>query len=290
MISANVSAFSIGKAVGAGGGGAAPFSLSYAGGAGGGSGGSEGGGGAGGYLEGTITAIPGTAYQVTVGAGGPGVTGYVTGVNGSNTLFGGVATCIGGGGGGRYAWHGNAGGSGGGAGYGGSPGSGTSGQGNDGGWFGTQGSMYGRGGGGGYSQAGQSPNFAYPQRAGDGGNGKIGVSIADPSTVEVCGGGGGFGANMPSLGQGKSGGGNGGLSPQGFQGVNAIVNTGSGGGGGYVGFGSSGSGGSGVIYLKYPVGYTATFSGGVTQTTTTIGSFKHVKITAAGPSDTVTFG
>jgi hypothetical protein len=41
--------------------------------------------------------------------------------------------------------------------------------------------------------------------------------------------------------------------------------------------------------LRYPNRYTATFSGGVTQTTTTSGQFKISTITAAGLSDTVSW-
>ena len=52
---------------------------------------------------------------------------------------------------------------------------------------------------------------------------------------------------------------------------------------------ASGAGGSGVIVLKYPSIYTATFSGGVTQSTTTSGSYKISNITAAGVSDTVSW-
>jgi hypothetical protein len=48
-------------------------------------------------------------------------------------------------------------------------------------------------------------------------------------------------------------------------------------------------GGSGIVILKYPNIYTATFSAGVTQTTTTAGGYKISTVTAAGPSDTVTF-
>jgi hypothetical protein len=71
MIGANVSVFSIGKAVGRGG-GAGPLILSYAvvaGGGGGGSQSSSGGGGAGGMLEGADieTYEAGVAYQVTIG-------------------------------------------------------------------------------------------------------------------------------------------------------------------------------------------------------------------------------
>jgi hypothetical protein len=41
--------------------------------------------------------------------------------------------------------------------------------------------------------------------------------------------------------------------------------------------------------LRYPSSYTATFSGGVTQTTTTSGSLKISTVTAAGVSDTVSW-
>jgi hypothetical protein len=49
------------------------------------------------------------------------------------------------------------------------------------------------------------------------------------------------------------------------------------------------SGGSGVIVLKYSDTLTATFSGGVTQSTTTAGGFKTSRITAAGIADTVSW-
>jgi hypothetical protein len=68
------------------------------------------------------------------------------------------------------------------------------------------------------------------------------------------------------------------------------VNTGGGGGGGWQGsVGTGGAGGSGIVVLRYPNTYTATFSGGVTQTTTTSGIYKVSTITAAGVSDTVSF-
>jgi hypothetical protein len=43
------------------------------------------------------------------------------------------------------------------------------------------------------------------------------------------------------------------------------------------------------VILRYASGLTATFSGGVTQSTTTIGANKVSTITAAGIADTVTF-
>ena len=47
------------------------------------------------------------------------------------------------------------------------------------------------------------------------------------------------------------------------------------------------AGGSGIVILKYLNTFTPTFSGGVTQTTSTSGSYKISIITAAGVSDTV---
>ena len=67
------------------------------------------------------------------------------------------------------------------------------------------------------------------------------------------------------------------------------TNTGGGGGGG---FGSSGgkAGGSGIILLIYPTSVTATFSSGVTSSSATYSGNTVTQITAAGSSDTVTFG
>jgi len=44
-----------------------------------------------------------------------------------------------------------------------------------------------------------------------------------------------------------------------------------------------------VVILKVADTYTATFSGGVTQTSSTSGGYTVYTITAAGVSDTVTF-
>jgi hypothetical protein len=50
-----------------------------------------------------------------------------------------------------------------------------------------------------------------------------------------------------------------------------------------------GAGGSGVVILSIPEDNTATFSGGVSQTSTTSGGRRIYTITAAGGADTVTF-
>jgi hypothetical protein len=52
---------------------------------------------------------------------------------------------------------------------------------------------------------------------------------------------------------------------------------------------AGGGGGSGFVVIKIPDFYSATFTGGVTQTNATSGGFKVYQITAAGVADTVTF-
>jgi len=108
--------------------------------AGGGGGGAQfgGAGGAGGLLTTSISLSSGTAYTITVGAGGAGsLVGTVAGTNGSNSVISTIATAVGGGGGGsgNAGSVGSAGGSGGGAAGGitAAGGAGTSGQGNAGG-------------------------------------------------------------------------------------------------------------------------------------------------------------
>ena len=64
-------------------------------------------------------------------------------------------------------------------------------------------------------------------------------------------------------------------------------------GGSAVGTGGnypSGAGGSGVVILKYPTAMTATYSSGVTKTTTTSGGYNIDKITATSTtSETVSW-
>jgi hypothetical protein len=92
---------------------------------------------------------------------------------------------------------------------------------------------------------------------------------------------------------GTGGGGNGGAGSG--NGSNGSVNTGGGGGGSGSqnlpsAHGAAGNGGSGIVILKYPDTFTATFSGGVTQSTASSGGFKISTITATSTtSETVTF-
>lgn len=290
MISANVSAFSIGKAVGRGGGvPAIPFTAEHLTIAGGGGGGrlAAGGGGAGGYLTSTETLTTGVAYQVTVGAGGAQKCVDANGNPGSNSIFGSFADSEGGGYGAKDTSSGGSGGSGGGTGYrggttnGGNP---EPGQGYKGGGAFSSSPRWGAGGGGGSAEVGQNGN---DYGGGRGGNGAY-SSITGTNLRRAAGGGGSAYWNGWSDGGAGGGGVGGGFS--GYPPGNGTANTGSGGGGQSDNFWCSGSGGSGVIIISYPSDYTATFSAGVTSSTSTVGVNKVTTITAAGPSDTVTFG
>ena len=72
-------------------------------------------------------------------------------------------------------------------------------------------------------------------------------------------------------------------------GTAGTANRGNGGGGAGGDTNLGANGGSGAVILSIPEGNTATFSGGVSQTSTTSGGNRIYTITAAGVSDTVTF-
>ena len=83
-----------------------------------------------------------------------------------------------------------------------------------------------------------------------------------------------------------------------YAGNDATANTGSGGGGSsgpsqyHIGGGNAGGGdgGSGVVILRYPSGYTATYTSGVTKSSSVVGDEKVDIITAtSNSSQTVTF-
>lgn len=249
-----------------------PLSIDYlvvAGGGGSGSNAESGGkefigaGGAGGYRYFTSQSVsPSTNYTVTVGAGG------APGSNGGNSTFNTTSSSGGGRGGNTRGAAGASGGSGGGAGdysYGGGAGSG-----NAGGYTPVEGYAgsssietptggngafdggAGGGSGGAASNAGSGECTPGPGTAN---------SITGSSVTYAAG-------SKPSLG-------------------NGAANTGNG-----AGTTSStlfGTGGSGVVILKYSSSLTATFSGGVTQTTATSGGYKISTVTAAGVSDTVSW-
>lgn len=236
--------------------------------AGGGGGGSSraAGGGAGGYREGTMTLALDTDYSLTVGAGGAAT------VSGSNSTFNGITSAGGGYGGGGSTPTGADGGSGGGgANY--SP-SYPPGNGNvpvvspAQGYNGAAGPAYETGGGGGGASA-----------AASGQTGGAGRSSSITGTAVTRGGGGG-GGGWPSSGPGGAGGGGNGVSGCCSNAGSGQANTGGGGGGMSAWSSSPGAGGSGVVILKFPAVYTPTLSAGLTGTTSTVGDFKVLQVTA----------
>jgi hypothetical protein len=262
------------------------YTVSYLLVAGGGSGGylsannvGTGGGGAGGVITTTTSFIPGTAYTITVGAGGTGSGGGVNGVNSSIST---VATAIGGGFGSGSATAASAGGSGGGGSYGGSSGgSGTAGQGNTGGTYSSGNPYYGAAGGGGAGAVGSNSSTAGGAAAGAGG---IGVSSSISGSAVFYGGGGGGGVTNGSsqVGAGGSGGGAAGATSSSVN--SGTANTGGGGGGTGRPDSSSatnggGNGGSGICIISYlgtqrGSGGTVTSSGGYTiHTFTSSGTY-----------------
>ena len=72
--------------------------------------------------------------------------------------------------------------------------------------------------------------------------------------------------------------------------MNGDTNTGGGGGGAQASNLNPGDGGSGFIVIKIPDTITATFSSGVTKSSSTGGGFKTIQVTATSSgSETVTF-
>jgi hypothetical protein len=237
---------------------------------------SGGGGGAGGYLTSTASLATGTAYTITVGAGGAGVSSD-RGSSGNNSVLGSVATASAGGGGAGSAKAAFSGGSGGGGeGWGNMTGAaGTSGQGSAGGNGSANGGLAAGGGGGGASAVGSN---ASAQVGGNGGNGTA-SSISGSSVTYAGGGGGGGGANGTGAGgSGGTGGGGAGRSfPANINGENGTANTGGGGGG--TNGNTGGNGGSGIVIISYAgsqrgTGGTVTSSGGNTiHTFTSSGTY-----------------
>lgn len=274
----------------------------------GGGGSGVGGGGAGGFREGTSSLAFSTAYAVTVGSGGaangPNISANTATAGGASTFD--TIISAGGGKGGGHVDAGGNGGSGGGTGSDVTTGQGlgntpatTPAQGFDG--AASDRTAYGAGGGGG--GAGGAGQTATTQTGviGQGGNGGLAkASTITGSSIYYAGGGGGgcntntTAASGGGLGGGtsvtaqKGGAGDGALTDNGL-GTAGAANTGGGGGGGEVEAASGSAGGSGVVILKVPAGVTASFSAGVSQTSTTVGTDTIYTITAAGASDTVTF-
>jgi len=268
------------------------FYLVVAGGGGGGLG-NAGGGGAGGLLTNmggaAITFNSGTTYTVTVGDGGAGKDGSVTGKgsNGVDSVLSGTGlstiTATGGGGGGSGASGQNdglAGGSGGGGAYNGSGGAGTAPQGNAGGSQSTGAPEYGAGGGGGAGAVGEAGTSS---KAGDGG---VGVSNSiTGAAVFYAGGGGGSNnsATASNAGSGGNGGGGDGGADNVSTGQNGTANTGGGGGASESSARvTAGDGGSGVIILRVPTSDFVFASTTGSPNTAADGEFTVVTFTGSG--------
>jgi len=264
--------------------------------AGGGGGSSDSGGGAGAGGGGLLTNVGGAAltlavatnYTVTVGIGGSVVT------NGFNSLLSGsgitTVESTGGGAGAYYTNTNN--GENGGSGGGGINANGTatgtggiaspSGQGNNGGNAYPAGVNNGNnaaGGGGGAGAVGQTAGY------GDGGDGGVGLqnAITGASTYYAGGGGGGT-RSSGTAGTGGLGGGGDGLTYSPYSaGTAQQGGTNTGGGGGGSRSTPTSVGGSGVIILRYPNAFTATYTagtGGTADSEVTVGTDKYIKITA----------
>ena len=263
---------------------------------GGGAGGptsASGGGGAGGYrtnVGGTALSVTaGTAYSITVGAGGTGVTNigyYATTVPGNSSSFAASSTITASAGGGGAG--GNVNGGNGGSGGGGNGGYGsTGGTGNSGsyspveGYAGGTGGYPGGGGGGGSAAVGAAGS------AGGGGNGGAATaSSISGSSQSYAGGGGGGVWDTGTPGTGGTNAGNGGAAVgTGANGGDATVNFGGGGGGGSgtnIGNAKGGNGGSGVVIIRYADTYdNAVLTTGSPAFSNT-GGYKIYKFTATG--------
>jgi len=253
-----------------------------------------GGGGAGGYRTsvsgqlsgGSVVAelpmplVAGT-YTISVGAGGAGIsTNNERGNPGSPSIFANIVSV---GGGWGLTFNRNPGGllagSGGGGFTNSTPGgspvpqqgfSGGNGSGSQGG-----------GGGGGAGATGADVTSS----SGSAGGAGLSSSITGSSVTRAGGGGGGGTSGSGGTG-GTGGGGNGSIDS--VAAGSGTVNTGSGGGGSETGI--SGGGGSGIVIFTVPTTTTVTFTGGVTETNSTIGDRKVYVVTATSTtSESVTF-
>ena len=301
--------------------------LVIAGGGGGGGGTMGGGGGAGGYrtswgsgnisggnsaVESALQLLKDTAYTVTVGTGGAGGQNASNstsvsnmGVRGTDSVFATVTSFGGGPGVGYYGNQPNTPhsplpttntgfGSGGGHGaFEPSTGAflaamqGTAGQGMRGGVqvLSTHSADYNGQGGGGAGEAGDDRvNIGDQPAGGDG----LSSNITGTAVTRAGGGGGGAHGGTNNGGAGGSGGGGRGGDGNGLYITAGAANTGSGGGG--AGSSAGAAGGSGLVVIRIPNTHTATFSSGVTQTMSTVGTDRVYTVTAtSSTSETVTF-
>ena len=152
---------------------------------------------------------------------------------------------------------------------------------------------YPGGGGGGVGSAGVNatpgpPPNASPQpgNGGPGGNGLASSITGSPVTRGGGGGGGAGGGQGPGGSGGPGGGGSWRNTTTGSPGG---VNQGAG-GGCSSGYGPAGNGGSGVVVIKIPTAYNASFSPGITQTPSSTPTHNIYNVTATSDSgQTVTF-
>jgi hypothetical protein len=206
------------------------------------------GGGAGGVSNSAQTLVSGTAYAITIGAGGAGVSyGPTSGPVGTSSSFVGTSTVTSAGGQGGQIAGGSIG-----NGIGGSSGSPTISVGGN-GYVYAGGYSEKGGGGGGAGGAGASPTFVQYGVAGNGGAGVSTYSTYASATSTgvsgfYAGGGSGGGARDTTAGTTTGGGGVGGQADS--VGGAATANTGGGGGGG-GGNNSSGKGASGLVIVRY---------------------------------------
>jgi hypothetical protein len=225
-------------------------------GGGGGSNLGTGGGGGGGVVASSVTLNPGQTYTLVLGAGGSS-----SGTSGTNSVFTGVLTAIGGGG------LGASGGSGAGGG-----GLGTAGQGFNGG---ANVSGAGGGGGGGTTNGFDATGFSSGGfGTSNGGNGGTGLtsSITGSAITYAGGGGGGKDVFAGPGGPGSNGAGGGSTVNRGGGGQGATTN-----GAPFPGE----AGGSGVIILSIPtISYTGTTTGA--PTVSTVGANTILVYTASG--------
>ena len=234
----------------------------------------------------------GTAYSIIIGAGGIG--NYnANGSDGGTSTFDDIVS-NGGAGGARYERNANT-NTGNGSGGGGGGHTGTL---RAGGAAGTYGYAGGNGSNSGSTQCGGGGGGAASAGGNGGGGGTDGDGGAalnntiTGSTVAYAGGAGGgnYGGGNQTIG-GGAGAPAGGVGAGGAPGQNAsIPNRGSGGGGAGGSNVSGGDGSAGVIILRFPTTYTATVTGGVTSSSTTVGTDTVLTITATSDSSqTVTF-
>jgi hypothetical protein len=207
--------------------------------------------------ESSLTLTGGTAYDVTVGAGGAAVN-LTGGNNGGSSIFS-TITSLGGGFGGLYNGSAYIAPGNGGSGGGGSltssltRGNGTLNQGYEGGYGDNSGPPYSTGGGGGAASPGQ--NSPGGNTGATGGTG-LEVNIIGGSGNYYAGGGGGAGETTGASG-GIGGGGDGSGGTNG--GEDGAFNTG-GGAGGWRNYSTGFSGGSGVVILRYPTASVSSFT------------------------------